>query len=75
MHNFALKEISEIKGRLKIFKLLVDGKCAYDDFEKEIENEGNLKSELNTIITRLHEIADCKIITGNKVQGHNTFKR
>lgn len=35
MYTFALKEITEIKGKLKIFKLLVNGKCEYDEFEKE----------------------------------------
>lgn len=29
MHNFALEEIKEVKGRLKIFKLLIDGVCEY----------------------------------------------
>jgi putative component of toxin-antitoxin plasmid stabilization module len=74
MHNFALKEISEIKGKLKIFKLLVDGKCAYDDFEQEIENESNLISELDTIITRLHEIADCKSLPGTKFKDITPIK-
>ena len=46
MYTFALQEIDEIKGRLKIFKLLVNGTCEYDEFEKEIETDGNLKSEL-----------------------------
>jgi putative component of toxin-antitoxin plasmid stabilization module len=66
MHTFALKEIEEIKGKLKIYKLLVDGKCSFDEFEKEIENEGNLKSELTTIQTRLYEIADGKSLPETK---------
>lgn len=66
MYKFALKEIEEIKGRIKIFKLLVDGMCAYDQFEREIENEGNLLSELRTIITRLHDIADLKSLPDTK---------
>jgi len=66
MITFTLKEITEIKGRLKIFKLLVDGECEYDEFEMEIETEGNLKSELRTIITRLYEIADLKSLPEQK---------
>jgi putative component of toxin-antitoxin plasmid stabilization module len=66
MYKFALQEIQEIKGRLKIFKLLVDGVCAYDDFEKEIEKEGNLNSELRKIVTRLYDIADCKSLPETK---------
>jgi len=66
MHNFALKNIEEIKGKIKIYKLLINGNCAYDDFEKEIETEGNLKSELTTIVVRLHEIADLKLLPKTK---------
>lgn len=66
MHTFALQEIKEIRGRLKIFKLLIDGKCEYDEFEKEIKTEGNLKSELITIETRLHEMADLKSLPATK---------
>jgi len=62
MHIFAIKEIEQIKGKLKIFKLIVNGTCEFDEFEKEIISEGNLNSELLTIVTRLHEIADCKTL-------------
>jgi putative component of toxin-antitoxin plasmid stabilization module len=66
MHNFALKDIEEIKGKVKIYKLLIDGNCVYDDFEKIIKTEGNLKSELTTIEVRLHEIADLKSLPQTK---------
>jgi putative component of toxin-antitoxin plasmid stabilization module len=66
MVTFALIEIKEIRGRLKIFKLKVNESCEYDKFEQEIEKEGNLRSELRTIETRLHEIADCKSLPRNK---------
>ena len=33
---------------------------------KEIEKEGNLRSELRKIVTRLHDIADCKLLPFNK---------
>lgn len=66
MYNFALKEISELQGKLKIFKLLVNGSCEYDDFESEIQQEGNLTSELRTIEVRLFEIADLKSLPQSK---------
>jgi putative component of toxin-antitoxin plasmid stabilization module len=66
MHNFALKNIDEIKGKIKFYKLLIDGSCLYDDFEKEIQTEGNLKSELITIEVRMHEIADLKSLPQTK---------
>ena len=66
MYIFALKEIIEIKGKLKFFKLVIDGKCEYDAFEKEIKTEGNYLSELLTIETRLHEISELKSLPENK---------
>lgn len=66
MTNFALIEIDQIRGKLKIFKLKVNDSCEYDDFEAEIKREGNFISELNTIETRLHDIADCKSLPENK---------
>lgn len=66
MYNFALLEIEEIKGRLKIFKLLINGSSLYDEFETKIKTEGNYESELITIETRLHEIADLKSLPHTK---------
>jgi putative component of toxin-antitoxin plasmid stabilization module len=66
MYNFALKEIEEIRGKLKIYKLLVNGACAFDKFEQEINEEGSLMSELRTIAARLYDIADCKSLPDTK---------
>ena len=66
MHKFAVIEIIEISGKLKIFKLLIDEICLYDEFEKEIIHEGNYLSELRTIITRLHEIAHNRLLPEKK---------
>jgi hypothetical protein len=74
MHIFALKEIKEISGKLKIFMLIVDGKCLYEDFESEINKEGNLVTELNTIETRLQDITDCKSLPENKFKPLPTKK-
>jgi putative component of toxin-antitoxin plasmid stabilization module len=66
MNKFALKYIDEIFGRLKIFKLLVNNCCEYDEFERQIETEGSYSSELVIIQTRLQEIADCKLLPKEK---------
>ena len=66
MNKFALKQIDEIVGRLKIFKLLVNNRSEYDEFEKQIETEGNYISELVTIQTRLQDIADGKLLPKEK---------
>jgi putative component of toxin-antitoxin plasmid stabilization module len=66
MNKFALIYIDEIAGRIKIFKLLVNNRCEFDEFEKQIETEGSYSSELVTIQTRLHEIADGKLLPKEK---------
>lgn len=66
MSRFALKQIDEIVGRFKIFKLLVNHRCEYDEFERQIETEGSYSSELVTIQTRLQEIADGKLLPKEK---------
>lgn len=66
MNKFALKFIDEIAGRIKIFKLLVNNHCEYEDFERQIETEGSYSSELVTIQTRLQDIADGKLLPKEK---------
>ena len=66
MYIFALHELTEIRGKLKFFKLFVNETCKYDEFEKEIINQGNLLKELTTVIARMHEIADLKTLPNNK---------
>ncbi len=66
MSRFALKQIDEIVGRFKIFKLFVNNRCEYDEFERQIETEGSYSSELVTIQTRLQEIADGKLLPKEK---------
>jgi hypothetical protein len=39
MSIFALKFIEEVVVRIRIFKLVVDNHCEYDEFESQIENE------------------------------------
>jgi len=62
MRKFALKYIDEIVGKLKIYKLLVNENCEYDEFEKQINAEISYSSELVIIQTRLQEIADGRLL-------------
>jgi len=68
MSTFALKEIPEIKGRLNFFKLFINGICEYDEFEQEITTDGTFKTELCTILTRMHEMADLKSLPLTKLR-------
>lgn len=69
MNKFALKYIGEIVGRLKIFKLVVNDHCEYDEFEKQILAEASLSSELLTIQARLNDVAECRLLPKKKFRG------
>jgi putative component of toxin-antitoxin plasmid stabilization module len=66
MTTFALKYIDEVAGKVKIFKLLVNNKCEFDEFENQVQTEGSYSSELVTIQTRLQDIADGKLLPREK---------
>ena len=44
MSIFALQKIEAIKGKQEFDKLVVDGKCPFDEFENSLESQ--YKSEL-----------------------------
>ncbi len=66
MLKFALNEIKEIQGKIKVFKLSINGKCEFDEFEELIKKEGNLNTELYTIQARLQEMSDLKSLPFTK---------
>ena len=66
MTTFALKYIDKVAGRVKIFKLLVNNKCEYDEFENQVQTEGSYSAELVTIQTRLQDIADGNLLPKEK---------
>lgn len=66
MSTFELNEITEIKGKLSFFKLVIDGKCEFDLFVEQCEMDGNYSSELTTIQARMQQIADCKTLPKEK---------
>ena len=66
MLKFVLENISEITGRLKIFKLIVNNHCEFDEFEQKIAKEVSYASELVTIQARLQEIAEGKLLPKEK---------
>lgn len=66
MPKFAIKKIKEIVGKVSFYKLEVDGECPFDKFWEEIEKEGNMAKELNTIQARMGHIANMAHIPGDK---------
>jgi putative component of toxin-antitoxin plasmid stabilization module len=66
MYTFALNKINEIEGKLKFYKLLVNGNCEFDLFWKQCEADGNLKSELLQIQSRMQQLANLKTMPADK---------
>jgi putative component of toxin-antitoxin plasmid stabilization module len=66
MPNFVLHQIEEITGRIKIFKLGVDGIVAYNAFETEIKKDGTFDKELNNVQAILEQYAQNKSLPPTK---------
>lgn len=66
MRNFAIRNIPEITGHIKFFKLEINGKCQFDEFWGETEESGNLKSELRKAQTIMQEVSDNKFLPKTK---------
>ncbi len=64
--KYRLLRIEEIEGRQSVFKLECNGSCQFDEFWDKIEIEGNFASELDTIQSRLEDIANGKLLPKNK---------
>ncbi len=59
---FALQKIPEVSRRISVFKLLINEKSPYDEFEKLIRKETTYRKELHSIQVRLSEMADGKLL-------------
>jgi len=66
MNKFALQDIEEIKGVIKFKKLVIDGKCPYDEFCEQIEKDGNLKKQLIGIVSNMNQVAQMKRLPKEK---------
>lgn len=59
MSIFALEIVEEVRsGKLTFYKLIVDGKCLYDEFCVEIAHDKNDSKSLNVIRTYMNFIAE-----------------
>jgi putative component of toxin-antitoxin plasmid stabilization module len=66
MLNFVIHHIGEIPGRIKIFKLQVDGLIPYDVFEEAIKRDGNFEKELINVQAILKQYAEMKGLPDKK---------
>ncbi len=68
MSKYYLKEIQEVSGVNKIYKLMINGKCEFDEFISKINSEGTYTNELDQIQAHLEDLGN------NNPIPHNKFK-
>ncbi len=68
MQYYGLKEVREVSGINKIYKLLINGKCEFDLFIEQIKKEGSYINELDQIQAHLEDLGN------NRPVPHNKFK-
>ncbi len=66
MKRISLNKIIEIDGKQNIFKLKINGKCLFDDFEKEVKTQGQYYDELCSIYSLIEDVADNKLLPKKK---------
>ena len=66
MSKFTLADIEGVKGTIKFKKLIVDGRCPYDEFCSQIEQEGNLKKQLIGILNIMNQVAHLQRLPKDK---------
>ena len=72
MPIFALRKIEAIKGKQEFDKLIVDDKCPFDEFEKNLEAQ--YKSELAGIYHYMQDVADLKAVAREKYHFYDEGK-
>ena len=66
MSKFALEKITEIDGKIKFYKLVVDGVCEFDQFWEMVEKSGNLNRQLINLQTIMQEVSEMKLLPDTK---------
>lgn len=72
MCTFALEIIEAVKGTQKFEKLIVDGRCPFDIFEKNVEDI--YKSELFGIYATMDQVANLKTVPRKKFHFYDNAK-
>ncbi len=73
MPIFALRKIEAIKGRQQFDKLVVDGKCPFDEFEANLEEQ--YKAEMAGIYHYMQDVADLKPVSDDKYHFYDKDKK
>ena len=74
MPSFTLEEIPIPHARFPIYKLVTNGTCEYDEFEKTIRAEGTYEEELDALDTLFILHAQMERLAPNKYKELSTDK-
>ena len=66
MNKFALVKLSQVKGRIPFAMLEIDGVCQFKEFCRQVEQDGNLKKQLTTAMSRMDQVANMQLLPANK---------
>jgi len=66
MEFYSLKQIAEIEGKQKIFKLFIDENCLFEKFENEIEDIGQYEEELASIFAHIEDFSNHVLLPASK---------
>ncbi|NVM62000.1 hypothetical protein FHW88_000276 [Mucilaginibacter sp. SG538B] len=66
MAKYSLKEVEQVNGKIKYFKLEIDGRCQFDEFCQDIQRDGNLTSELASIYSIMNSQANLHMLPKTK---------
>ncbi|HKK59727.1 MAG TPA: hypothetical protein VJ937_09625 [Salinivirga sp.] len=66
MTRYSLHKIDAIEGKQQFYKLGIDNKCQFDEYEEEIENNGQYEEELASIYANMEDVANNKLLPNTK---------
>lgn len=66
MNKFGLRPLLQVKGRIPFSILEIDGRCPFLDFCDQIEQDGNLKKQLATALSRMEQVANKQLLPVQK---------
>ncbi len=66
MSKYEIKEVPEVSGINKIYKLIINGKCEFDNFIVQITAEGTYTAELDQVQAHLEDLGNNNLIPHNK---------
>jgi hypothetical protein len=73
MPIFALHKIEAINGKQEFDKLIVDGRCPFDEFENNLEAQ--YKAELAGLYRNMQDVADLKALPYEKFHFYDNDKK